>query len=99
MTDQNESKTFENFESRFFSFELVLSSDNTDPDKNVFNDKPCFSAEHFIALFKQLNKDNFSILHLNIRSLNVNIDNFREFSSSLKGNFSVIYYTCEILMR
>ena len=105
MAVQNQDETFENFESNFFSFESVLSSDKTDPDKNFFNDKlqqtdsPYFSVEKFIDIFKQLNKDNFSILHLNIRSLNVNIDNFREFSSSLKGNFSVIYYTCEILMR
>ena len=34
-----------------------------------------------------------SILHLNIRSLNVNIDNFREFLGSLNGNFSVIVLT------
>ena len=83
----------------FFSFESVLSSDKTDPDKNFFNDKlqqidsPYFSVENFIAISEQLNKDNFSILHLNIRSLNANIDNFREFLGSLNGNFSVIVIT------
>ena len=76
-----------------------MSSDNTDPDKNFFNDKlqqidsPYFSVDNFIAISKQLNKDNFSILHLNIRSLNANIDNFREFLASLNGNFSVIVLT------
>ena len=105
MAVQNQDETFENFESNLFSFESVLSSGNTDSDKNFFNNKlhqidsPYFSVENFIAIFEQINKDNCSILHLNIRSLNANIDNFREFSSSLKGNFSVIYYTCEILMR
>ena len=84
MAVQNQDETFENFESNFFSFESVLSSDKTDPDKNFFNDKlqqidsPYFSVENFIAISEQLNnKDNFSILHLNIRSLNANIDNFR----------------------
>ena len=73
-----------------------MSSDNADPDKNLFSDKlqqidsPYFSVENFIAISEQLNKDNFSILHLNIRSLNANIDNFREFLGSLNGNFSVI---------
>ena len=99
MAHQNQDKTFEYFESGFSSFELVMSSDNTDPDKNVFNDKAYFSVANFMALFEQLNKVNFSILHLNIRSLNANIDNFREFFSSLKGNVSVMYCICEILMR
>ena len=99
MAVQNQEETSENFESNFFSFESVLSSDKTDPDKNFFNDKlqqidsPYFSAENFIAISEQLNKDNFSILHLNIRSLNANIDNFREFLGSLNGNFSVIVLT------
>ena len=33
MAVQNQDETFENFESNFFSFESVLSSDKTDPDK------------------------------------------------------------------
>ena len=68
----------------FFSFESVLSCNNTDPDKNFFNDKlqqidsPYFSVENFIDISEQLNKDNLSILHLNIKNLDANIDNFRE---------------------
>ena len=99
MAVQNQDETFKNFESDFFSFELVLSSDKTDPDKNFFNDKlqqidsPYFSVENFIAISEQLNKDNFSILHLNIRSLNAKIDNFREFLGSLNENFSAIVLT------
>ena len=75
-------KTFENFESNFFSLESVLFSDNTDPNE-TFSDKlkqihsPYFLVENFITISKQLNKDNFSFLHLNIRSLNINTDNFR----------------------
>ena len=67
--------------------------------KNLFNsklqqiDSPYFSVENFIAISKQLNKDNFSILNLNIRSINANIDNFREFLASLNGNFSIIILT------
>ena len=76
-----------------------MSSDNTDPDKNFFNDKlqqidsPYFSVEGFIAISEQLIKDNFSILHLNIKSLDANINNFREFLAPLNGNFSVIVLT------
>ena len=99
MTVQNQDKTFENFESIFFSFESVLSSGKTGPDKNVFNDKlqqidsPYFSLEHVIGISEQLNEENFSIPTLNIRSLNANIDNFREILESLNGNFSVIVLT------
>ena len=65
MASQNQEKTFENFESNFFFFESVLSSDNIDPDKNFFNDKLqqinslYFSIENFITISEQLNKDNF----------------------------------------
>ena len=94
MAVQNQDETFENFESNFFSFESVLSSDKTDPDKNFFNDKlqqtdsPYFSVEHFLAISEQLNKDNCSILHLNMRSLNTNIDNFRGFLGPILGRHS-----------
>ena len=83
----------------FFSFESVLSCNNTDPDKNFFNDKlqqidsPYFSVENFIDTSEQLNKDNLSILHLNIKNLDANIDNFRDFLVSLHGNLSVIVLT------
>ena len=65
MASQNQEKTFENFESNFFFFESVLSSDNIDPDKNFFNDKLqqinslYFSIENFITISEQLNKDKF----------------------------------------
>ena len=99
MAVQNQDETFENFESNLFSFESVLSSGNTDFDKNFFNNKlqqidsPYFSIENFIAISKQVNKDDLSILHLNIKSLDANIDNFRDFLASLNGNFSVIVLT------
>ena len=36
MAVQNKDETFENVEFNFFSFDSVLSSDKTDPDKNNF---------------------------------------------------------------
>ena len=67
---------FDNLESKFFSFESTLESDYNDPDINFFNDKLqevdslYFSVENFKTVSDQLNGDKFSILHLNIRSLN-----------------------------
>ena len=46
-----------------------------------------------MAISEQLNRDNFSILHLDIRNLNTNIDDFREYLASLNGNFSVVVLT------
>ena len=90
---------FDNFESKFFSFEYILESDYNDPDIIFFNDKlqeidsPYFSVENFKPVSDQLNGDKFSILHLNIRSLNKNIDNLRDFLASLKGKLSLIVLT------
>ena len=39
MANQNQDETFESFESNYFSFEAVLSIDNSDPDKTFFNDE------------------------------------------------------------
>ena len=87
MIFQNKNETFDNFESKFFSFESALSSDNTNlvknlsypanPDQLQQIDSPYFQVENFITMSKQLNEDNFYNVHQNIRSLNVNIDNFR----------------------
>ena len=95
ITDEN----YENFETKLFSFQSLLSSDNNDPDKIFFNDKlqeidsPYFSLKNFAAISEKLNRNNFSMLHLNIRSPNKNIDGFREFLVSFKGSFSVIVLT------
>ena len=89
----------DNFGSKFFSFESILESDYNDPDINFFNNKlqeidsPYFSVENFETVSDQLNGDKFSILHLNIRSLNKSIDNLRDFLASLKGKFSVTVLT------
>ena len=57
MAVQNQDETFENFEFNFLFFESVLTSDNTDPNKNFLNDKLqlidspyYFSAENFITI-------------------------------------------------
>ena len=60
MAVQIQDETLENFESNFISFESVLSTDNTDLDKNFFNEKlqqivsPYFSVENFVTISEQL---------------------------------------------
>ena len=73
--------------------------------KKRFNDKlqqidsPYFSVENLIAISEQLIKDNFSILHLNIRSLNVNIDNFRGFLGSLTEILMLLFLRNLVAMK
>ena len=65
MIFQNKNETFDNFESKFFSFESALSSDNTNlvknlsypanPDQLQQIDSPYFQVENFITMSKQLN--------------------------------------------
>ena len=65
MAVQNQDKIFESSESNFFYFESALSSDNTDPGKNFFENKlqqidsSYFSVENFVVISEQLNKETF----------------------------------------
>ena len=60
MVVQIQDETLENFEYNFISFDSVLSTDNTDLDKNFFNEKlqqivsPYFSVENFVTISEQL---------------------------------------------
>ena len=56
-------------------------------------DSPYFSLANFKTISKQLNKGRFSVLHLNMRSRNNNIDKLREFQASLDVYFNVIALT------
>ena len=60
MAVQIQDETLEDFEYNFISFDSVLSTDNTDLDKNFFNEKlqqivsPYFSVENFVTISEQL---------------------------------------------
>ena len=60
MAVQIQDETLEDFEYNFISFDSVLSTDNTDLDKNFFNEKlqqivsPYFSVEDFVTISEQL---------------------------------------------
>ena len=69
----------ENFENIFFNpFECqnILSDENNDPDKNFFNEKsedvnsPYYNVDKLNSSFQNLLKNSFSVLHINIRSMN-----------------------------
>ena len=82
-----------------FDFQKVLIDEVNDPDINFFNDKSeivessYFSIDEFNSTSKKLLKNYFSILHINIRSLNKNFKKLREYLSLLKRDFSVVALT------
>ena len=49
--------------------------------------------DKFKTSFKHFSKNSFSVLHLNIRSINKNFEGFSEFYSKLNHVFSVICFS------
>lgn len=91
--------SFENIRSSLFSYNSVLCNNSNDPDDNFFNDKtekfesPYFSSDNFKVVSDNLQGNSFSILHLNIRSLSKNIENFGNLLSQFERKFKVIVIT------
>ena len=54
---------------------------------------PYFSIDEFNSSSEKLLKNSFSILHINIRSLNKNFEKLREYLSLVKRDFSVVALT------
>ena len=79
--------------------EEILLNNACDPDLNFFNlktqnfDTPCILPEEFKKFHDTSCDDSFSILHLNIRSIKKNFENFKLFFSTLGYSFSVICFS------
>ena len=77
-------KSFENDNFNLFEVETILTNDNFDPDSNFLNEKiysvesTYYTHEEFVSFSNNLS-ENFSIIHLNIRSLLKNIDKLKDF--------------------
>ena len=81
-----------NFESMFFNpfstKECIVDNDH-DPDVNFYHDVSMLDTQYlmpdkFKTNFKDFSKNSFSVLHLNIRSINKNFKAFTEFYGSIK---------------
>ena len=87
-------KSFENDKFNQFEFETILTNESFDPDSNFINEKinsvesTYYTHEEFVSFSSNLS-ENFSIMHLNIRSLQKNIDKVKDFLNDIKGKFSV----------
>ena len=90
-----------NFESMFFNpfstKECIVDNDH-DPDVNFYHDVFMLDTQYlmpdkFKTNFKDFFKNSFSVLHLNIRSINKNFEAFAEIYSKLNHIFSVICFS------
>ena len=73
---------FENLTFNTFDNENILLNYSFDPDSNFFNthgftNTTFFTPETLKAMIKENNDISFSVLHLNIRSLNKNFESLK----------------------
>ena len=71
---------------------MMLTSTSSN-DKPEAVDSPYFSIDEFISSSQNLLKNSFSILRINIRSLNKNLEKLREYLSLVKRDFNVVALT------
>ena len=73
-----------------------MSDENNDPDINVFNEKseavnsPYYSVDKCNSYSENLLKNLFSVLRINIRSMDKYFEKLCEHLSHVKENFSII---------
>ena len=81
------------------TFELLNFNPFIPNDVNFFHDNVSpldtdyISPDDFSGNFKDFTENSFSVLHLNIRSLNKNFKSFAELYKSLSFKFSVICFS------
>ena len=82
------------------TFSIHESSINRDhdPDINFYQDISSLETHYcrpndFKNNFQSFLKDSFSVLHLNIRSMNKNFESFKEFYSKMKFKFSIVCFS------
>ena len=100
-SSENEIESFENLKySIADNNNNILLDDSCDPDVNFFNVKfknlnmTYLFPEDFNNAYENESSSNyFSILHLNIRSIKKNFENFKMFLNSINFTFSIICFS------
>ena len=91
--------TFELLNFNPFIVNDSLNDTSQDPDVNFFHDNVSLldpdyiSPDNFSGIFKDFTENSFSVLHLNIRSLNKNFESFAELYKLLSFKFSIICFS------
>ena len=92
-------KSFENLKFDPFDSNEILLNNSNDPDKNFYNeiqslDTPYFFPEELSSDSKKLEiESNFSVLHINIRSMSKSFEAFKRFLHSVGSLFKVLCIT------
>ena len=82
-----------------FDFQQIMDDEGNDPDLNFFNDHSeavsslYYTIDEFSCASNSLLKNSFSILQINIRSMNKNFEKLQEYLNVVKGKFSIIAFT------
>ena len=94
-------ESFENFENlKFDPFELknFVLDDSNDPDKNFYNNIKAVDTQYYFSLELlslseklHINLQNFSMIHINIRSAKKNLEKLNDFLSQT-GSFFTFYF-------
>ena len=89
---------FEYLSYNLFSIHESSINSEHDPDINFYQDISSLGTHYcspndFKNNFQSYLKDSFSVLHLNIRSMNKNFESFKEFYSKIKFKFSIVCFS------
>ena len=91
----NIGKNFENLSFCINNIYDVLD-ENSDPDRNFYNknvNSQYYTIDSFKSNFESNSKNSISILHINIRSINRNYEDFKVLLSELNFRFKIICLT------
>ena len=86
---------FEKLRSVPFGFQL----NNTNaPDENIFHnlcqiDLLFYAFEEAATSLEKINDKTFSVLQLNVRSLNQNFESLKKLQTTIKFNYKAIFFT------
>ena len=87
-----------NFEKlRFVPFGFQLNNTNA-PDENIFHnlcqiDLLFYAFEEAATSLEKINDKTFSVLQLNVRSLNQNFESLKKLQTTIKFNYKAIFFT------
>ena len=91
-----ESLTFNSFDTQ----NTILMDNLSDPDINFYNknnlehlDTPYLNSEEVNDRFQTIDDNDFSVLHINIRSMAANFEKLKNFLYQCKHTFSIISIT------
>ena len=75
-----------------------LYDSNQNPDVNFYDNISSLESNYLTPSkidknFKNFSKESFSVLHLNIKSMNKNFEAFQDFCKSLNTKFTIIRFT------